>query len=528
MTQPFLRRQFLYGSALLGLAGAVPARARTEADPKGALFNVVNFGAVGDGKRLNTKALQAAIDACSAAGGGTVYFPAGKYLSGTMVLNSHVGLYLEAGATILGSRNLSDYIPHVPAFKAHTVSDDPWTPNYLIYGERLEDIFIDGYGTLDGQGASFDPKSKSRPFLIRFSECRNVTVRGIQLVNSGKWVQHYLACSNVLIDGIRVHSHVIANNDGIDIDCCDGVRVANCEFDSGDDAICLKSGGGKPTRNVTITNCVIRTRCNGLKAGTDSESSFQNIAINNCAIYDTRLAGIALEMVDGATLSEVVISNIAMRGVVAPIFIRLGNRARRIAPDYPKPPVGKAENITISNVEAVGASKTGCSITGLPGYPVRNVTLSNIRLRYVGGGTPDMVTRQIPEVPASYPEYRIFGVLPAYGLYCRHVEGLTLSNLQTDFEEPDARPALICDDVGHLDVFSAKLGQNSGGGPAMLFRNVRGAMVHGCQPWQELATYLRVEGRESEGITLVANDLHFARKAVDVSGDVPSGAVVNR
>jgi hypothetical protein len=232
--------------------------------------------------------------------------------------------------------------------------------------------------------------------------------------------------------------------------------------------------------------------------------------------------------VDGATLSEVVISNIAMRGVVAPIFFRLGNRARRIAPDYPKPPVGKAENITISNVEAVGASKTGCSITGLPGYPVRNVTLSNIRLRYVGGGTPDMVTRQIPEVPASYPEYRIFGVLPSYGLYCRHVEGLTLWNLQTDFEEPDARPALICDDVGHLDVFSAKLGQNSGGGPAMLFRNVRGAMVHGCQPWQELATYLRVEGRESEGITLVANDLHFARKAVDVSGDVPSGAVVNR
>ena len=528
MTQPFLRRKFLYGSALLGLAGALPAQAQTEVASKGPVFNVRSYGAAGNGVELDTKALQAAIDACAAAGGGTVYFPSGTYLSGTLVLKSHVGLHLEAGATLLGSRNPADYIPQVPAFKSHTVSGDPWTRSFLIYGERLENISIEGRGTLDGQGASFEPSGKDRPFLIRFSECRNVTVRGIRLVNSGMWVQHYLACSDVLIDGISVHSHVNRNNDGIDIDCCDGVRIANCEIDSGDDAICLKSGGRKATRNVTITNCVLRTRCNALKAGTDSESSFQNIAITNCAIYDTNLSGIALEMVDGATLSEVVISNIAMRGVVSPIFIRLGNRGRRVEPNDPQPPVGQAENIVISNVQAVGAAKTGCSITGLPGHRVRNVTLSNIRLGFQGGGTPEMVTRAIPEVPGSYPEYSIFGVLPAYALYCRHVEGLTLANVQTDFEHPDARPALVAHDVRQLDISSANFAQNPGGGPAILFRNVQGAMIHGCRPWRDIGTYLRVEGRESEGIALVANDLRQARKAFEVSADVPAGRVINK
>jgi polygalacturonase len=525
MDQPFLRRQFLYGSALLGLAGALPAPAQTEAPGKEPLFNVLTYGAVGDGNRLNTRALQAAIDACAAASGGTVYFPAGTYLSGTLVLKSHVGLHLEAGATILGSRNLNDYPSHVPAFKAYTV---PYADKYLIYGERLENIFIEGHGTLDGQGASFERKPMGRPYLIRFSECRNVTLRGIRLINSAMWVQHYLACTDVDIDGVRVSSNANHNNDGIDIDCCDRVRIANCEIDSEDDAIVLKSAGARTTRNVTVTNCVLRSHSNGLKAGTESEGGFENIAISNCVVHDTNLAGIALEAVDGATLSGIVVSNIAMCGVVAPIFIRLGNRARPIEPGGPHLPIGKVENIIISDVEAFGAHKTGCSITGLPGHRVRNVTLSNIRLGFQGGGTREMVERPIPEKPAAYPEYNMFGVLPAYGFYCRHVEGLTLSNVHTDFEQPDARPALVSDDVSQLDIFGANFAQNAGGGPAMLFQNVRGAMIHGCRPWQEVGTYLRVEGRESEGIVLVANDLRKARKAFERSGDVPAGSVVSK
>ncbi len=526
MSSPFLRRKFLYGSALLGLAGALPARAQTETSNKGPVFNVVDYGAFGDGKRLNTQALQSAIDASAAAGGGTVYFPAGAYLSGTLVLKSRVGLYLEAGATILGSRNLSDYPSHVPAFKAYTA---PYTDKYLIYGERLEDIFIEGHGTLDGQGDSdaFDPRHYGRPYLIRFSECRNVTVRGIRLVNSGMWVQHYLACTDVDIDGIRVHSDANRNNDGIDIECCDLVRIANCEIDSEDDAICLKSSGARITRNVTITNCVLRSHSNALKAGTESEGGFENIAISNCVVHDTRLAGVALEAVDGATLSGVVVSNIAMRGVEAPIFIRLGNRARPIDPGGPHLPTGKVENITISNIEALGAGKTGCSITGLPGHPVRNVALCNIRLRFEGGGTRELVERTVPEKPAAYPEYNMFGELPAYGFYCRHVKGLKLSSVHTDFEQAEARPALVADDVSQLEISSANFAQNAGG-PAMLLENVRNAMIHGCRAWEEVETYLRVEGQESEGIVLLANDLSQARKPFEVSGDAPAGAVTSK
>ncbi|MCL5005910.1 MAG: glycoside hydrolase family 28 protein [Acidobacteria bacterium] len=527
MPQSFLRRKFLSGSALLGLASALPAPAQTEPRAKGPLLNVLSYGAVGDGKRLDTRALQAAIDACAAAGGGTVYFPAGAYLSGTLLLKSHVGLYLEAGATILGSQNLADYPSLVPAFKAYTA---PYTDKYLIYGERLENVFIAGQGTLDGQGAAkaFNPRHYGRPYLVRFSECRNVTVQGIRLINSGMWVQHYLACTDVDIDGIQVHSHVNSNNDGIDIDCCDRVRIANCEIDSGDDAIVLKSAGARITRNVTITNCVLRSHSNALKAGTESEGGFENIAISNCVVHDTNLAGIALEAVDGATLSGVVVSNIAMHVIKCPIFIRLGNRARPIEPGGPHLPIGNVENIIISDVEAVGAGNTGCSITGLPGHCVRNVTLSNIRLHFQGGGTREMVDRPIPEKPAAYPEYNMFGMLPAYGFYCRHAEGLTFSNVQTDLEQPDARPALVCEDVRQLDIFSANFAQNPGGGPAMLFQNVRGAMIHGCRPWQEIESYLRVEGRESEGIALVANDLRQAQKAFEVSAGVPAGSVVSK
>ncbi len=395
----------------------------------------------------------------------------------------------------------------------------------------MENIFIEGHGTLDGQGnaRAFNPEMAfGRPYIIRFSECRNVTVRDIRLINSPMWVQHYLACTDLILDGVRVHSHVNRNNDGIDIECCDRVRVSNCDIDSGDDGICLKSSGMRITRNITITNCVVRSTCNGLKAGTESNGGFENIAISNCAVHDTRLAGLALESVDGATLSGVAVSNITMRGVGAPVFIRLGNRARPIESGGPHQPTGKVENITISDIEALGGGITGCSITGLAGHRVRNVELSNIRLRFQGGGTRDLAARLVPEKPAAYPEFSMFGKLPAYGFYCRHVEGLKFSNLHTDFEEPEARPALVADDVERLEISRADLAQASGGGPAMLFQNVAGATIHGCRPWQEIETYLRVEGQASKGIVLLANDLSQAQKPFEVASGVPAGAVLNK
>jgi polygalacturonase len=171
----------------------------------------------GDGVRPNTKPIQAAIDACAKAGGGTVYFPAGTYLSGTIVLKSHVTLHLDSGAALLGSKNLEDYPAHIPALRSYT---DTYTDKSLVYAEDVENIAITGHGVIDGQGAAFHGPYKVRPYLMRFVSCRNVSVDGVTIKDSPMWVQHYLACDDVTIRGITVHSRVNGNNDGIDIDGC--------------------------------------------------------------------------------------------------------------------------------------------------------------------------------------------------------------------------------------------------------------------------------------------------------------------
>lgn len=431
--------------------------------------NVLDLGAVNDGKTISTKAIQKAIDECAEKGGGTVHFPAGRYISGTLFLKSFVTINLESGAVIEGSGNLSDYPVVESAIRSYT---DNYTNKSLIYGENLEYIAITGHGIIDGNGASFKVADeirkanifnsyKMRPYMIRIINCENVKVRDITLINSPMWVQHYMACRNVNIDGITVNSRVNSNNDGIDIDACDGVRISNCNIISGDDAIVLKSTLDRPCRNITITNCVISSDCNAFKLGTESNDDFHNISLSNCIIYDNRLAGIALEMVDGGSLNNVTVSDVNMHTVGCAIFIRLGNRARPFMENNPKaytnrqeakndlkkPGMGSLFNVMISNIQATNVGKTGCSITGIPSFPARDLTLSNIRLSFSGGGTEDLVSRTIEEFPDRYPEFGMFGTLPAYGFFCRHVTGLTLANIDLSYMEPDYRPAIWLSDV---------------------------------------------------------------------------------
>ncbi len=423
-----------------------------EAVPMGrltALYDVRDYGAKGDGKTLCTQAIQKAIDECSKAGGGTVYLPPGAFLSGTIYFKTGVTLKLAAGCTLLGSADLKDYPPTVPALRSYT---DNYTDKSLIYGENVERIGIIGEGIIDGQGASFKGPYKVRPYMIRFIECRNVTVRDVTIRNSPMWVQHFLACDDVRIAGITVRSLVNANNDGIDIDSCRRVVISDCNIESGDDAIVLKSTTARVCADVVITNCVLSTRCNALKMGTESNGGFQNIAIANCVIYNTRLAGVALEIVDGGTMDRVAVSNIAMNGVGAPIFLRLGNRARPFKEGMETPRQGAMRNITISNVEATGANPTGCAISGLPDAAIENVTLSNIRLSFEGGGTTADAARAIPEKPTDYPEYAMFGRLPAYGFFCRHVKNLRLNGVELALASPDARPPFVFDDVSDLEL----------------------------------------------------------------------------
>jgi polygalacturonase len=408
------------------------------------VFDVRKAGAKGDGRSYDSRAIQQSIDRCSQAGGGVVLLPAGTYLSGTLELKSGVTLHLAAGSRLVGGTSLEDYPERVPALRSYT---DNYTRRSLIYAEKQERIAIEGAGVIDGRGAPFKGPYLVRPYMLRFIECREVAVRGVTLRDSPMWVQHFLACEGVHVHGIRVHSHVNHNNDGIDIDACRRVRISDCDIDSGDDAIVLKSTTDRPCEDVVIANCVLRSACNALKLGTESNGGFRNIAISNCSIYDTRLAGLAVECVDGGTLERVVVSGLVMNKVGCPIFVRLGDRGRPFKEGMARPGVGVLRDVSISGVYASGAGKVGCSITGLPDRPVEGITLRDVRLSFVGGGTAADAAREIGEEREKYPEHSMFGTLPAYGFFCRHARDRRMDDVRVSTEAPDARPPFATIDV---------------------------------------------------------------------------------
>lgn len=507
-----------------------------EQQPRSGSFDIRAYGAVGDGNQLNTEAIQAAIDACAEGGGGTVYFPAGRFLSGTIYLKSNVTLHLDAGAVLLGSTNLDDYPVEVPEHRSFA---DNYMDKSLIYAEKVENVSIRGSGIIDGQGGcpafqlviipgrkyyieerpevirSLANNFKERPAIVRMIECENITVKDITFKDAASLVQWYLACEDVTIDGISVHSVANHNNDGIDIDNCEKVRIANCEIRTGDDAIVLKSTSNRICKNVTVTNCILSSGSNGFKCGTESNGGFQDITVDNCTIYETGNGGISLELVDGGTFDRVSVSNITMRDASGGIFIRLGNRARSFKEGMERPGMGSMSNIIISNVQAIGVHKFGCSITGLPGFPVKNVTLENIRMKYNGGGTQADADRAIPELPEAYPEFKMFGMLSSYGFFVRHVENLRFQNLDLDFEDEDYRPAVIFEDVHGLDLSGFAAKPPEGGGPTVRFHNVRNALIHGCRVPSGTNTFLNIDGEQTEKVRLIGNDLTGAKKAFE-------------
>ncbi len=426
---------------LAAFLAAVPCRSVAAQERA---FSVRDFGAAGDGGRLDTSAIQKAVDAAAAAGGGVVRFPPGAYLSGTIVLKSGVTLRVEKDATILGSKNLDDYPPLVPACRSYT---DNYTERSLIYAEGRENLCIEGPGAIDGQGAAFKGPYKRRPYLMRLVECRKIIVRDVLLKDAAMWVQHYLACDDVRIGNVRVRSRVNHNNDGIDIDGCRRVEISGCDIVSGDDAICLKSTLDRRCEDVFVRRCDVSSLCNGLKLGTETNGGFRNVRFRECRVYDTKLAGLALLIVDGGTLEDVEAEDIRMEGVGAAVFVRLGDRGRPFKEGMDRPGVGKLRNVAIRRVRAEGAGRIGSSVVGLPGHPVEAVRLEDVSIVSAGGGRPDDARRVPPERPEAYPEFNMFGVLPASGLYLRHVKGVSLERVVLRTASEDARPAVVLSDV---------------------------------------------------------------------------------
>jgi polygalacturonase len=500
-------------------------------------INMRDYGAAGDGLQLDTKAIQTAIDKCAASGGGTVLLADGRFLSGTIYLRSHVTLRFEAGATLLGSTNVADYPHNIPAIRSYT---DKYVKQSLIAGENLENVGLVGDGLIDGQGGSFiknrERPYENRPFLIRLVNCRDVRVEGLRLRNSAMWMQHYLACERVTVRGIRVWNFSNANNDGIDLDGCKDCIVSQCVFESDDDGITLKSTLNRPTECVTISDCIVRSHCNAIKLGTESNGGFKDITIANCVVTSPReinviyghgrgLSGISLELVDGGQLERIAIANITIQGVSVPLFLRLGDRARPFKQDVPPPPIGSFRDVVINNIVATEVGKIGCSITGQPGHPIENVLLSNLTFTFEGGGTRELTAKEVPELPKQYPECLMFGELPTYGFYSRHVSGLRFSNVRLRTAKPDLRHAMVFDDVADLAVDGLDAGFSPGAAAMLSLSQTRGAIIRGCQPHAEDGTFLKLTGAATRQVTLIANDLADVGSPSEIGPEVPAGAL---
>ena len=418
----------------------------------GKLIDVTKSGAIGDGATINTAAIQKAIDDCSASGGGTTQFPAGRYVTGTIQLKNNVTLQLDKNAVVLGSTNAADY-RNVDPFMA---GDGIALGYALIVADGANHVGVEGTGTIDGQGKKLkaaQTRYTVRPFLMRWLHCTNVTVKDVHLTNPGAWTLNFFQSRDATVERvtIRTRSTGLVNNDGIDLDSCEGVSIRNCDIESGDDAICLKTTSPLPCRDITASGCKLSTKCNAIKLGTESLGDFENISVTDCQIHNTGMAGIALYSVDGANLHNVSLNGITMDGVTVPICVRLGARLKTFrAGDQSKLP-GTLRDVTIKNMRVTGARQIGMLINGITNHPVENLTLENIQIELAGGGTATNAQIQLPENESAYPEYSMFGkIMPAYGIYARHIRGLIFKNVRMATATPAARPSVACVDVKNM------------------------------------------------------------------------------
>jgi polygalacturonase len=473
------------------------------------IFNVKQFGAIGDSTTLNTAAINMAIDAAATAGGGTVYFPAGNYLSFSIHLKSNISIYLDNGANLIGAvavegkNGYDDPEPNVwgDSLKYQDFGHSHWH-NSLIWGENLENIAITGHGRIIGNGLNRNSRPGKGPGnkAIALKLCRNVTIKDISILRGGHFCLLATGVDNMTIDNVKLDT----NRDGLDIDCCRHVHISNCSVNSPfDDAIVLKSSFGlgyaRVTEDVTITNCSVsgfdigsflkgtymkneagRVPDRGvvtgrIKFGTESNGGFRNITMSNCTFEFCR--GLAIETVDGAIIEDIAISNITMKEIMgSPFFLRLGSRMRGPAGI----PVGKLRRVTIDNIMAYSSNPDYASLLfGIPGYDIEDIKMSNITILVRGGARKEQADLIVPEKESAYPDPQEFGKIPAYGFYLRHAKNVEMTNIELKLENEDFRPPFILEDVKGV-YFNNVRAPHKDGVPFFILKNVTNFKSIGC------------------------------------------------
>jgi hypothetical protein len=462
-------------------------------------YDVREFGAVGDGIFLNSRAIQHAIDYIHTHGGGQLVFYPGTYVTGSIYLKSNVTLHIEEGATLLGSTNPWDYVKDARVgWKA------------MIFAIKQENIGITGKGLIDGRGFTvannmiryiqkglfedplkYDrPNETNRPENIYFRECSHIIIRDVTMKDPASWNQTYDQCRDLLVERIRVDSKSYWNNDGIDIVDCDGVIIRDSFFDAADDVICLKSHDANAVcQNIVIENCTGRSSANGLKFGTVSRGGFRNIRVTNLTIYDTFRSAITFAAVDGGQIENIIVDGVRSVNTGNVFYLRIGDRwsngkepslrnvvIRNVYAEVPysKPDAGYNYE---GPVEDHPRNISPASIVGLANKRIENITLENIEMVYPGRGDSlyakvgltDSELDGIPEMEKNYPEFSQFKELPAWGLYIRHADGIHLKNVTFRAQQADYRPAVVLDDVKGATFSSVAFSEPDAQGKEQIF-----------------------------------------------------------
>jgi len=490
-----------------------------------AQYNVKTFGATGNGATLDTRAIQSAIDKAWKAKGGTVLVPAGTYRIGTLILKDNVELHLQKGATLIGSPNYRDYIAVEQKLPSRT--RDLYAKYFMVFAEGAQNISITGAGTIHGNGLDHFQEVKPqnlRPYMIRLVSCSNVSITGVKLLEAANWTLHLLGCTDVNVDNIVIENKGEGNRDGLDIDACQRVTVANSRFSTTDDAIVMKATNDTLCQDIAIANCTFREiGGSAIKTGTESNGGFKNITVTNCVIRDIDLhAGIELMTVDGGMMQNIIISNITMDNVATPIFIRLGLRVRPYMPMQYVQKVDDVKNIQLSHIIAVNA-KYPSGIIGLHSKKISNVLVRDYTVHYAAKQEP-RAFNAVPFLEFDYPAAIMFSELPAYGIYCRSVDELTLENITLQSADGDKRPAIAIDRGSQIYLSQVKAVNGSPAAPLVYIRESQSVKIAGSRLSGTGNALLVAEENIISGLRLLNNTVNTGQQEFTTVKALPDPA----